>query len=131
MKKKLHIFGDLLGVSVFSEESSENSLSSHPENLGGHSGVFGTLSLTVAGVSASSSGLVETLHSGVGVHVDLSSHDETILEELSDVLSCRDLLEYVMMYLSWQEQLHWFRWGRSRLSFYRTSRLKPPISFAI
>jgi len=35
-------------------------------------------------------GLVESLDSGGGVHVHLSSHDETILEELSDVLSCKE-----------------------------------------
>jgi hypothetical protein len=34
-----------------------------------------------------SSGFVEFLDSRGRVHVDLSSHDKTILEELSDVLS--------------------------------------------
>ena len=46
------ILGDLLGLSVLLEKSSEDSLSSHPEDLGRHSGVLGTLSLTIAGVSS-------------------------------------------------------------------------------
>ena len=46
------ILGDLLGLSVLLEESSKNSLSSHPENLGRHSGVSGTLSLTETVVSS-------------------------------------------------------------------------------
>ena len=43
---------DLLGFSIFSEESSKNSLSSHPEDLGWHSSVSGSLSLTHSIVSA-------------------------------------------------------------------------------
>lgn len=46
------VLGDLLGFSVFSKKSSEDSLSSHPEDFLGHSGVLGTLSLTVSAVSA-------------------------------------------------------------------------------
>ena len=46
------ILGDLLGLSVLSQKSSQDSLSPHPENLSWHSGVGGTLSLTIAGVSS-------------------------------------------------------------------------------
>ena len=46
------ILGDLLGLSVLSQKSSQDSLSPHPENLAWHSGVGGTLSLTIAGVSS-------------------------------------------------------------------------------
>jgi hypothetical protein len=46
------ILGDLLGFSILLEESSKNSLSSHPEDLGWHSGVSGTLSLTETVVSS-------------------------------------------------------------------------------
>ena len=41
----------------------------------------------MAGVTTQALGLVVGLHSGVGVHVDLTSHDETVLEQLADVLS--------------------------------------------
>ena len=46
------ILVDLLGFSILSKKSSEDSSSSHPENLTWHSGVGGTLSLTVTGVSS-------------------------------------------------------------------------------
>jgi len=48
----IDILSDLLGLSILLEESSENSLSSHPEDLGRHSSVSGTLSLTSSVVSA-------------------------------------------------------------------------------
>ena len=46
------ILGDLLGLSVLLEKSSEDSLSSHPEDLRRHSCVSGTLSLTETVVSS-------------------------------------------------------------------------------
>ena len=84
------ILGDFLGLSVLLEESSKNSLSSHPENLNWHTGVSGTLSLTEASVSSLSLGLMHSLASGSGVHVHLSLHDKTILVEFLDVLSYTD-----------------------------------------
>ena len=45
---------NLFGFSVFSEESSEHSLSAHPKNFSRHSGFSGTFSLTSATMSASS-----------------------------------------------------------------------------
>jgi len=81
------ILGDLLGITILSEEATEDTLASHPQDLLGHTGILGTLSLTVAGVTALALSLVEGLNSGARVHVDLSLHDETILEQLTDVLS--------------------------------------------
>ena len=46
------ILGDLLSLSVLSQKSSKDSLSSHPENLPWHSRVGGTLPLTIPGVSS-------------------------------------------------------------------------------
>lgn len=48
----IDILGDFLSLSILLEESSENSLSSHPEDLGRHSCVSGTLSLTETSVSS-------------------------------------------------------------------------------
>ena len=48
----IDILGDLLGFSILLEKSSEDSLSSHPENLRRHSGVSSTLSLTETVVSS-------------------------------------------------------------------------------
>jgi len=81
------ILGDLLGLSVLLEKSSEDSLSSHPEDLRRHSCVSGTLSLTETVVSSLSLGLLHSLASRSRVHMDLSLHDKTIVKEFLDVLS--------------------------------------------
>lgn len=47
----LHIFSNFLGISVLPKETSKNTLSSHPQDLLWHSGVLGTLSFTVTGVT--------------------------------------------------------------------------------
>lgn len=85
------VAGDLLGLSILSEQSSEDSLSAHPLHFGGHSCVLGSSSLSVTAVSALSLCLVNSLDSGAGVHLDLSLHDESVLNELSDVLSCKQI----------------------------------------
>lgn len=79
------ILRDLLSLSVLLEKSSEDSLSSHPKNLAWHSCVSGTLSLTNASVSSLSLGLMDSLNSRLGVHVNVLSNNKTILEEFSDV----------------------------------------------
>lgn len=85
------ILGDLLGLSVFFEKSTEDSLAAHPQDLDGHTSVRGTLSLTVTVVSALSFGLVHSLDAGARVHVDGSLEDETIPMELADVLSYKQV----------------------------------------
>ena len=85
----IDLLGDFLGLSVLSEESSKNSLSSHPLDLDWESGVLGTSSLSVSLMSALSLSLVDSLDSGSRVDLDLSLHDESILNELSDILSYR------------------------------------------
>jgi hypothetical protein len=87
VEEMVDISGDLLGLSILSEESSEDSLSSHPLDLNWHSSVSGTSSLTVTLMSALSLGLMHSLDSGSRVHSNLSLNDETILIELSNVLS--------------------------------------------
>ena len=79
------ILRDLLSLSILLEKSSKNSLSSHPKNLAWHSCISGTLSLTNTRVSALSLGLMDSLNSRLGVHVNVLSNNKTILEEFSDV----------------------------------------------
>ena len=57
------ILGDFLGLSIFLEKSSKNSLSSHPKDLRGHSCVFGSLPLTMSVVSSFSFGFMHSLAS--------------------------------------------------------------------
>ena len=61
------VLGNLLSLSVLLEESSENSLSSHPEYLGWHSGVLGSLSFSVSSMSSLSLGHMELFASRYGV----------------------------------------------------------------
>ena len=79
---------DLLGVSVLLEESTENASSAHSEHLDGHTSLTGSLSVTSALMTAFALLGLVSLDTGAGVHGHLASHDETILEELSDVLAC-------------------------------------------
>jgi len=79
---------DLLGVSVLLEESTENASSAHGEHLDGHTSLTGSLSVTSALMTAFALLGLVSLDTGAGVHGHLASHDETILEELSDVLAC-------------------------------------------
>jgi len=87
VEEMIDILGDLLGFSILLQKSSKDSGSSLPQDLGWHSSVSGTSSLTSSVVSTLSLGLMNSLASGSGVHADLSLHDESILKQLLDVLS--------------------------------------------
>ena len=69
------------------EESTENSLSAHPDKFIGHTGVLGTLPATSSQVTALALGSVPSLAAGAGVDADLTSHDEVVLRELANVLA--------------------------------------------
>ena len=78
---------DLLGLSVLSEKTTKNTLSSHPEDLVRHTSIAGTLSLTEASVTSLSLGGHVSLVASLGVNQVRSLHDETILDKLADVLT--------------------------------------------
>lgn len=75
---------DLTRVSVLSQQSSQHPQSSHPQHLGWHTGVLGTLSLTETHVSTVSLGLGHDSGRGSGVSSNGLLHDSTVLVELSD-----------------------------------------------
>ena len=75
---------DLFGGSILFEQSSQDSLPSHPKDLGGHSAFEGSSTFTNTSVSAESDSLEVLSGSGPGVHFLLSLHDETILDEFAD-----------------------------------------------
>ena len=78
---------DLLVVAVLFEESTENTGSAHGEHLNGHTGLVGTLSVTSALMTTLALFSFSSLDARARVHADLASHDKTILEKLSDVLT--------------------------------------------
>lgn len=79
---------DLLGVTVLLEESTENASSAHGEDLNGHTGLAGSLSVTSSLMATLALLGLVSLNAGARVHGDLTSHDKAILEEFSDVLAC-------------------------------------------
>lgn len=83
----VQVLVDLSAGTVLDEEAAEDAQAAHPEDLRGHTGVGGTLSLTVATVSAFSSGEVQLAGSGSRVHGDGLADDEAIGDELSDRLA--------------------------------------------
>jgi hypothetical protein len=78
---------DLLGISISLEETSENTDSADVENLGGKTGVSGTLAVTVALVTTLSLLGITALNARARVNSDSTSDNKTVLEELADVLA--------------------------------------------
>ena len=78
---------DLSLLAVLAEQSTENSLSSDPQNLGGHTSLSGTSTLAGSHVATLSLGLKIQSNSGARVDGDGLLNDETILNQLSNRLS--------------------------------------------
>lgn len=78
---------DLLGVSVLSEETTENAGSADSQDLVGHTGGGSTLSVTGTIVATSALLSLLGLDTGTGVHSNITSDDDTVLEQLTDVLA--------------------------------------------
>lgn len=83
----VQVLVNLAGVSVFSQQSSQNSQSSHPKDLGRHTGVSSTLSLTVTHVSTVTLGLGMSSSSRSGVNGHWLLNDGTVTVQLSDGLT--------------------------------------------
>ena len=75
---------DLALLTVLAEESTENSLSSDPQDLGGHTSLLGTSALTRSHVTTLSLG--SEVQSNASSRVDGHGllNDETVLNQLSD-----------------------------------------------
>jgi hypothetical protein len=84
----VHLAVDLLLLSVSLEKSTEDAKAAHPEDLLGHTGVAGTLSLTSALMAALALGLSPSLAAGARVGGNDLSHDQTVLDKLPNVLAC-------------------------------------------
>ena len=78
---------DLLGVTVLLQETSQDTGSAHSDDLGGHTGIAGTLTVTGALVTALALFGLVTLYAGARVHGDLATDDEAVFVELADVLA--------------------------------------------
>jgi len=87
VKLVVEVLVDLAGSTVLHEETAENPLATHPNNLLGHTGIGGTLALTEATVAANAAGKVELTRAGARVHGDGLLDDEAIGNELADRLA--------------------------------------------
>lgn len=84
----VHLAINLLLLSISAEQTTENAETAHPEDLLGHTGVSGTLSLTGALMATLALGLGPLLASGARVSGDVLSHDQSVLDQLPNVLAC-------------------------------------------
>lgn len=87
VQRVVQVSVNLTSVSVLGQQSSQDSQSSHPHNLRWHTGILGTLSLTVTGVSTSLLGLSQSSGSGSGVDNGWLLDNDTVLVQLSDGLT--------------------------------------------
>lgn len=78
---------DLSAGTVLDQKTAEDSEAAHPEDLAGHTGIGGTLTLTVTTVSALSAGEVQLAGARSRVLGGGLSDDEAIGDELSDGLA--------------------------------------------
>jgi hypothetical protein len=82
----VQVLVDLAAGTVLDEKTAEDTKTAHPQNLLGHTGIGGTLSLTEASVATITSGEVQLPRTGTRVHGDWLADDEAISDELSDGL---------------------------------------------
>ena len=83
----VHLAVNFLLVSISLEKTTENTKTAHPDDLLGHTGVFGTLSLTGTLMTTLALGLGPLLAAGARVSRNILSHDKFVLDKLSNVLA--------------------------------------------
>ena len=84
----VHLAVNLLLLSISTKQTTKNTKTTHPEDLLGHTGVSGTLSLTGALMATLALGLGPLLASGARVSGNILSHDQSVLDQLPNVLAC-------------------------------------------
>lgn len=87
VEKVIDVVIDLSLLTILAEQSTENSLSSDPQDLGGHTSLLGTSALAGAHVTTLSLGSEVQSNSGARVDGDGLLNDETILYQLANSLS--------------------------------------------
>lgn len=87
VKGVVQVLVNLLGLPVFAEEPSEDTHTTHPDDLLWHTGVGGTLPLSGTAVTTLPLGQKTSTGAGPGVHDLRLLNDQTILDQLADVLA--------------------------------------------
>ena len=83
----VEVLVDLAAGAVLDQKAAEDAEAAHPEDLRGHTGIGGTLALTVAAVTAFTAGKVELAGAGARVLGHGLADDEAIGDKLSDRLA--------------------------------------------
>jgi hypothetical protein len=78
---------DLSRLTVLAEESSENTLTAHPQNGGGHTSLSGTTALTGTRVTTQTLGSEFLTDTEAGVGSVGLLDDKTVLGQLHDTLA--------------------------------------------
>ena len=83
----VQVLVDLAAGTVLDQEAAEDAEATHPEDLRGHTGVGGTLALTVAAMTALAAGEVQLTGAGARVLGHGLADNEAIGDELADRLA--------------------------------------------
>lgn len=78
---------DLLGLAVLLQQTTKDAHASHPQEFDGHASVGCSLTLSVAAVTALSASDGVLANAETRVHNDGLLDDQTILDQLADVLA--------------------------------------------
>ena len=78
---------DLLGLPVFAQQVPQDTHATDPQDLGGHTSVGCSLALAMAHVTTLATGQGILADSSAGVHLDRLADNETILDQLADILT--------------------------------------------
>lgn len=78
---------NLARLPVFAQQSAQHSLAAHPEDRLGHAGISGTVTLTRAAVPSLSLGNKQGAHTEARVDGLGLADDQTVLDQVADVLA--------------------------------------------
>ena len=88
---------DLSSLPVLSQQTTQTPLSTHPQSLGGHTSLCGTLSLTRAGVTTLALSSKEILCASSGVDDRRLDDNAPILDELLDVCAGVGVADFCLL----------------------------------
>jgi len=83
----VEVLVDLARRTVLDEQAAEDTHAAHPQNLRGHTGIGGTLALTITGVTASATSILEITGSAARVHGIRLLDDKSVRDQLADGLA--------------------------------------------
>uniref|UniRef100_A0A1L8EGN8 Uncharacterized protein n=2 Tax=Haematobia irritans TaxID=7368 RepID=A0A1L8EGN8_HAEIR len=78
---------DFLAITVFLQQTSEDTLTLHPQEFGGHTGIGCTLALTKTTVTALATSFSVFAYTITRVYNNGLLDDQTILDQFADVLA--------------------------------------------